>query len=197
MATATPKKTATAVSAAVTPTGLLEFTFAHGEKLTLNPEALSETIRRDALLHGLKAKLIDGAAIARNPDTGRSATIDDKFLAVKKIFDRITSPEGTWNENRKGNGGGNKSGGLFMAAMMRLTSKSREEVDAYLESIGKDAAAAMRKNPRVVEMMETIRAERANTEGIDSDALLDAFLDGGAGPNAEGNTDDSEGETGQ
>lgn len=178
MATATPKKTVTAVSATLNAHGdVLHLTFANGETLSVDSKALDPAIAQAALMHGLKQKLIDAAAISRDPETGRTAAIDDKYAAVRTVFDRITRADNpSWNIIRgTGEGGGNK-GGLLVRAMMRLTGKSREEIMAFLEDKTKEEVAALRKNPRIEEIMSQLRAESANTSGIDSDSLLDGLM---------------------
>ena len=184
MATATPKKSVTAVAATIN-SQILTLTFANGEVLTLNADALDPAIYAAAVMHGLKQKLIDAAAISRDPETGRTATIDDKYAAVRTVFDRITRAENpSWNIIRgTGEGGGNK-GGLLVRAMMRLTGKSRDEIMTFLEDKTKEEVAALRKNPRIEEIMSQLRAESANTSGIDSDSLLDGLM-GDSGDSGE------------
>lgn len=184
MATAN-KKLATAVSATIAGP-ILTLRFSNGEQLAVDANALSPDIQQQAMMHGLKQKLIDAAAIARDPETGRTATIDDKFNAVREVYDRITAAEGsTWNKARgNGESGGNK-GGLLVRAMMRLTSKSRDAIIEFLDAKTKEELAALRKNPRIAEIIAQLQVENANTNGVDSDALLDALMDGGDGTNFE------------
>lgn len=179
---ATPKKTATAVAAEVGGP-LLELTFSNGEKLAIDARQLSPEIQHMAMMHGLKQKLIDAAAIARNPDTGATAKIADKYAAVREVYDRITATDGsaTWNKVRGGEGTGNAKGGLLVAAMVRITGKTRDAVLEYVDGLSKEQVAALRKNPRVAEMIATIQSERAKTEGVDSDALLDGLMADGEG----------------
>ena len=170
----TETKRIPAVSADTTADGAVKFTFSDGRALLIEPWRLSDTIRHAAVVHGLKAKLVDAAAIARNPDTGRSATIDDKYDAVREIYDRITSPDGTWNKVR-GDGTGSAGSGLLVRALMQLFGKTRAEVDAKLAGMTKEQRAAMPGNKRVAEVMAQLRAAQSS---IDSDELLDeAFGD--------------------
>lgn len=179
MATIAPKKSVTAVAATISGT-VLKLTFGNGDSLIVDSTALAPEIVQAAVMHGLKQKLIDAAAISRDPETGRTATIDDKAAAVRIVWERITRQVNpSWNVVRvAGEGGGKAKGGILVAAMMRLTSKSRADVLAFLEAKTKEEVAALRKNPRVEEIMAQIRAEQANTDGIDSDALLDGLMDG-------------------
>jgi len=190
MATAN-KKLSTAVSATISGP-ILTLAFSNGQKLTVDANALSPEIQQAAMMHGLKQKLIDAAAIARDPDTGRTATIEDKYNAVHEVYVRITATDGsTWNKARgNGEGASSAKGGLLVRAMMRLTSKSRDAIIAFLDGKSKEELAALRKNPRVAEIIAQLQLEQANTNGVDSDKLLDALMDG----SEEGDDTDEESE---
>jgi len=158
--------------------GTLAINFAHGHALTLRLEDLSPAIRHAAMMHGLKQKLVDAAAIARNPDTGRSATLDDKYAAVKEVYDRITSPTGTWNKVRENGEGSKVKGGMLVRAMMKLTGKPHQAIVDYINGLTKEEVAALRKNPRVMDAIAALQAEEVKTGGINSDALLDGIMGG-------------------
>ena len=133
--------------------------FAHGKQLTITAAQLTHPIMEQAIWHGLKQKLVDAAAIGRNPETGRSATVDDKYKAVKAVYDRLLA--GRWNAER---GEGNApAGGLLFAALVRMYAgkKSDDDIRAFLAGKDDKQKAALRKNPRVVEIIEEIKAERA------------------------------------
>lgn len=154
-------------SAAVT------LTFANGKELLITTNSLRGGLLYAAAAHGLKQKLVDAAAISRNPDTGRSATIEDKYEAVKTVFDRLLS--GSWNAIREGGGG---SGGLLFRALCRMyPAKTPESLREYLEAKTPAEQAALRKNPRVAAIIEEIKAERGADDATDSDAMLDELND--------------------
>lgn len=173
----TTAKRAAAVAATIEGTSLT-LTFAHGQTLRLDAARLDPSIREQAMLHGLKQKLVDAAAIGRNPDTGRSATIADKFEAVREIFDRITGPNPTWNKVRGGESSGLGGNSLLLRALMRITGKPRETLVAFLESKSKEERAALRKQSRVASVILEIQAEEA-AKTIDTDGLLDELLGAG------------------
>ena len=62
------------IEVSVESDGTLVLTFRHGEVLRVHPESLAPEIQRAAMLHGLKQKLVDAAAISRDTATGRAAT---------------------------------------------------------------------------------------------------------------------------
>lgn len=158
---------------------ILTLTFAGGDKLTLDSGKLSEDVRAYALMHGLKQKLVDAAAIARNTDTGASATIADKQDAVTKVYERIIA--GEWNATRTGGEGGTGKGSLLFLALLRMQpTRDQAELAASLEGFTTEQRAALAKNAKVLPHIQAIQAERAAAmvakSGENSDALLDTLL---------------------
>jgi hypothetical protein len=145
--------------------GSLALTFANGKKLILAANQLSDDIMAEALIHGLKQKLVDAAAISRNPTTGKSATVDDKYQAVKEVYDRLLS--GAWNAER-----GEGQGTLLVQALCRMHGKDATVVREWLGKKSEDEVKALRVNPKVAAIIAQIQAERAKVENIDSDAML-------------------------
>lgn len=146
----------------------LTLKFSNGKSLTIRATQLSMAMEKEALYHGLKQKLVDAAAIARNPETGRSATVDDKFEAVREVYDRLLA--GSWNAPREGGG----SGSLLFKALCRV--KSTQEPSAirdWLAARSAEEKKALEANPTIAAAIAEIRAEQAKATGIDSDALLD------------------------
>ncbi len=149
----------------------LTLNFITGQELSVTLDNLSPEILRQAALHGLKQKLVDAAAIARNPDNGATATPADKFAAVKAVYDRITRADGTWNANREGEV--KQAGGMFLRALMELTKKDKESVQLYLEGLSKEQVAAMKKNQKVLDIMQRMEREAAAKVEDTADDLLD------------------------
>ena len=157
-----------AISATINGT-TLALTFANGETLTMRGDALNHDVQQYAMMHGLKQKLVDAAAISRNPETGRAASVEDKYQAVKAVYDRLLS--GQWNATREG--GGN-AGGLLFQALCRMYAgrKTPDELKAFLADKSDAEKTALRKNPRVAAIIEDIRTEQGKAANIDTDELL-------------------------
>lgn len=149
--------------------------FSNGQTLTLRAADLSQDIIARAVMHGLKQKLVDAAAISRDPETGRAATIETKFAAVKEVYDRLLS--GDWNKRREGGAGA--SGGLLFRALCRMYEgkKSADDIKAFLEAKTDAEKAALRKNAKVAAIIEEIRAESTKPGDANADDLL-ADLEG-------------------
>lgn len=152
---------------------VLRLTYADGDTLRLALRQLPDAILSAAVWHGLKQKLVDAAAISRDPETGRAATLDTKKRAVAEVHERLLA--GQWNKVREGVA----TGGLLLSALIRMYDgrKTREELEVYLSGKTDAEKAALRVNPKVAAIIEAIKAERAITSGTDSNALL-AELDG-------------------
>jgi hypothetical protein len=167
MTNQTETKRQAAIEATISPEhGLLNLTFANGRKLNLHLSELSSEMQTMAMLHGLKQKLVDAAAISRDPETGRSATVEQKYQAVFEVFQRLL--DGNWNAPREGNGGAS----LLLAAMVEFSGKPQDVVKTWLETKSDAEKKALSLNPKVAAIINRIRAERAKVEGIDSDDLL-------------------------
>lgn len=149
-------------------TGLQLKCAAVGAMLTLDGANLSPAIREQAMMHGLKQKLIDAAAISRNPDTGKSASPADKWAAVNAVYERLL--RGEWNAQR-GDGTGN--GGLLFRALCRMYgTKTPDQIREFLDGKTDAEKAALRKNPKVAAIIVEIQAEAGKAGDVDSDALL-------------------------
>jgi hypothetical protein len=146
--------------------GGLRLTFSNGLELSLQLADLTSGIMEQATLHGLKQKLVDAAAISRNPETGRSATVDDKYNAVKEVFDRLLA--GQWNKTR-GEGTTTAGGLLFRALCVMYTDKPPEAIKAFLDKKTPAEKAALRTNPKIATIIDTLRQPN---DDVATDAML-------------------------
>ena len=152
----------------------LHLNFANGQELAITASQLTNSIMEYAIFHGLKQKLVDAAAISRNPETGRAASVEDKYQAVKVVYDRLLA--GQWNAAREGGGA---TGGLLLQALVRMYAgrKTADELKAFLADKSDAEKTALRKNPRVATIIDEIRAEQGKAADIDTDELLGELED--------------------
>lgn len=144
---------------------VLVLTFSNGKTIEIDANTLSPDIQKQAMMHGLKQKLADAAAISRNTETGRAASVEDKFAAVEEVANRLKANEG-WNKVREGGG---QSGGLLLRALCELMPrKTREELAEWLAGKTDKERAALRAS-------ETIAAKIATYKPVDAE-LADNLL---------------------
>lgn len=151
---------------------VMQITWGDGLTTVVNRDQLT-AVADACMWHGFKQKCVDGAAIARNPDTGRSATVADKREAVLAIIARAEA--GDWFARREGSGG---AGTLLLAALVRLyPSKTRVALTEYLNGLEADARRKLERNERIAPMIEQIRTERrlASAEVGDGEDALAAI----------------------
>lgn len=148
----------------------LSLTFSDGNDLHLDYTTLAPEIVKQAVLHGLKQKLVDAAAIGAKD--GKYATVAQKYAAVKEVYDRLTGANGqpaSWNKVR-GNGDTPSSArGLLVRALMELRNKDEATVDRYLDTLSKEQLSALRNNSQVAAKIAELKSRGA---AIDSDELL-------------------------
>lgn len=157
--------------------GALTLKFATGDSAQLATVDLSPEILSQALLHGLKQKLVDAAAIARNTETGASATTEDKRDAVMKVLERLL--EGDWNSRREGGASAEKGSILLLALQRAKPNDDPAKLREWLHTRTDAEKAAIGKNPKLMPFILQVQAERAaaaaekaKKSGIDSDDLL-------------------------
>jgi len=170
MATTNTKRAA--ISADIfMPKLTLTLNFADGKELIINAAALRREIRDMAMMHGLKQKLVDAAALSRNPANGQPASIVDKYEAVKRVADRLLSADGTWNEGRGEGSTAAPNSNILLRALMRMTGRDETYVRDFMSSKTKEQIAALRKNPRVMTIIAELQAATV-VNGVNTDALL-------------------------
>ena len=165
----------TAITATIVTNGTderpcaLHLKFADGKELAITASQLTNSVREYAIFHGLKQKLVDAAAISCNPETGRAASVEDKYQAVKTVYDRLLA--GSWNAVREGGGA---TGGLLLHALHRMYAgrKTADELKTFLADKSDAEKTALRKNPRVAKIIEEIRAKTGKVAKIDTDKML-------------------------
>lgn len=148
----------------------MRLTFAGGNVTTVTRGELTP-LAEAFMWHGAKQKFIDAAAISRNPETGRSATADDKMDAVLEVIERCVVAH-QWNKAREGGGAGT----LLLEALCRVYAGKRSRVDlvAFLEGKTPEERRALERNARIAPVIEAIRTERrlAAGTGADGEDLL-------------------------
>ena len=149
-----------------------QFTTAEGD-ITVRFSDLSDDIRHALMVHGLKQKIADAAAIPRDTETGRSATDAEKLAAMRAVAARINA--GEWAA-RAGDGS-SAPRSLLQRALERLyPTKAPEAIAAYVAGLTKQEQSALRMSPKVAPTIAGLKAESARATTLDTDALLDGLM---------------------
>lgn len=144
---------------------------------TLSPATLSDEIRNLAMLHGLRQKVADAAAMAKDdPDN----TPSGKLAAMQAVADNIIA--GDWSK-RSGDGSGPVVGIIYRAferwvGEMAVAKKSKtvptpDEIRAVYDAKTRAEQLALRSVPRIAEIVEEIKASRGTkASAVNPDELL-------------------------
>lgn len=132
---------------------------------TLDMRALHENVKERAELHGMVQRCSDGAAIARDPETGLPATPADKLARVKRLVEHYNSGTHEWSLNRVGDGT-IQAGYLLQALCIMYPKLTPEQVRNWLGDMNRATQAELRKHPKVADIIDEIkRNEPVDEEG--------------------------------
>lgn len=143
--------------------------------LVVDADRLTADLFTYAALHGLAQKVGDAAAIERDKETGRSATPQQKYDAMKAVIEHLYAG-GDWNRKAEGDGSGGV--GLLVQALVRVTGQDKDTLAKTVATWDAKTQAAMRADPAVAPVIAAIKAERAAkaTGGVDTQGLLAGLL---------------------
>lgn len=160
----------------------LTLEFADGRVIRVCASELPQSIVAHATMHGLKQKLVDAAALSRNTETGRAASLDDKFTAVREVYNRLFA--GEWNKTRGDGTGATAAGGLLYRALVRMYegAKTPEDVAKFLDGKTDAEKAKLRANAKVAATILELKIEDARKktdapDAADDDGLFDGLGD--------------------
>lgn len=148
--------------------GIIVFNVLNAGKISFNPHNTSVENQERAMAHGFIQRISDAAAIPRDTETGKSATADEKFEAMLKLVKHYESGTAEWSRVRE-SGEGN-SGGLLLAALVKMSGKPKEEIRTWMKSQTRTQLDAMRDTDRVKKVIDSIRP--APSISVDTDAML-------------------------
>lgn len=140
----------------------------HLRRLVLNAESLSDEVRHAAVMVGLKNKVIDAAAIARDRVTGKSATLEDKFLAMNAVVERLIG--GEWNATAK-KAARVTADDYLVLAIVEIKGTEEAKARAWVDGKSKEEKIALRKMEAVATKIAEIMSRGVTS--ADGAALLD------------------------
>jgi hypothetical protein len=158
---------------------VLSFNVLGAGKLDLDLDRLGAAVKMRAVMHGMKQRVSDAAAIPRNTETGLAASPAEKFEAMKALVDHYMSGTNEWSPVRTTGGGAKKDEGLTLAAMRRVWPDRDAEatVEAIAQKRGIDRRAALALFAQTKEVGAAIAAIKAERATVSADDLLDEMND--------------------
>lgn len=149
------------------------FTFPGHAARTISLGTLSGDMQISLMVHGLKQKVADGAAMSRNPETGRPASDSDKIDRMNAIIDRLIA--GQWRAT--GEGGATATGGYLLRALCELyPTRSVEQLREFVAGKSETEKIKLRASSKIAPIIERLKAEKARPS-VEDEADLFAGLD--------------------
>lgn len=194
----TDKKRANSIISKRVWQGNREYTVHGVGTLIVYPDKMSAECRAYAMGHGIDQRVCDAAALSRDTSTGKSATPQEKFEAMRRIVDHLNSGSTDWAIRVAASAG--PDAGLTLLAMMRALGKTLDDVEALVAATMKkrgvergDALKIWMDAEQVAQAALDIKRERltAKKNAVD---LVAEMMGGGEGDESDDETDDQDGD---
>lgn len=164
------------ISVSVAENNVMTFSVEGVGSFNVDPATLSDDIRNVAMLHGLRQKVCDAAAMSKDdPDN----TPEGKLAAMQSVADNIAA--GDWSK-RSGDGSGPVVGIIYLAfarwvgeqaAKAKKPEPTNDAIRAIYDGMSRSEQLALRSIPRVGEIVAEIKASReSKSSAVDASALL-------------------------
>lgn len=131
----------------------LEFRFANGETVAVDPNGFSDTVRTAAMFHGFSQKLGDAYATSKDADEAY-----DKFMSLKERLEA-----GEWIA--EGESAGPRISMVILAIVAAKAAAGQtvteSEVAEKYHAMDKERQKALMEDPRIKAAYEALRAEAA------------------------------------
>lgn len=180
----TDKKRANSIISKRVWQGNREYTVHGVGTLVVYPDKMSAECRAYAMGHGIDQRVCDAAALSRDTSTGKSATPQEKFEAMRRIVDHLNSGSTDWAIRVAASSG--PDAGLTLQAMMRALGKSLDGVEALIAATmtkrGVERGEALKiwaNAKQVAQAILDIKRERAEGGADAADLEAEMMGDGG------------------
>ena len=156
------------VKVEVTDTALTFSCIGHDGTATLTLADVSAVIINRAAVHGLRQRIQDAAAQSRDEVTGKPATPEEKFAAMKALVDHYMTGTIEWNVGRSGGTGTSGERALCVAAMteafpLTVDIDIREKVKGWTNT----EVAAVLASAVIKPIADRMRAARVSSVNVD------------------------------
>lgn len=140
-----------------------------GHVLRFVMSTASKANRDYAALHGFNQRIGDAGALGFDKSTGKFATMDDKFSAMKEIADHIMSGNDQWELPRSATGPRMDSTVeiLVRALMEEKPDRDEPSVRVKVKAMNIGQRKALMKSERLVEIVSRIEMESVKSVNVD------------------------------
>lgn len=156
---------------------IISFHVAGAGTLTLDVSKVNAENVQRASVHGFIQRVSDGAAMSRDPKTGKPATPEDKAARMAAIIAHYESGAAEWSMRGQGTG---ETGGLLYRALVRhlVMDKGASDDDArkrakqFMDALDTGEKKALLASSVIKPHADAIRAEAMPDADEKADVLL-------------------------
>ncbi len=147
------------------------------DPITLRWAQMSDATRAEGFGYGMEVRLTRAAAIEKDSKTGKSASVEEKHAAVKRLADHYASGTDQWAMASLGGGGLSADTKVLIEALVRVLGLTPDTAEEQVRAMTSDERAALRLDPEIKPAIDQIYREQSAK--VDTKGLL-AKLRGGA-----------------
>lgn len=134
---------------------------------------LSAAVRAEAMGYGMEVRLTRAAALEANEKTGRPATAQEKFAAIKRLADHYASGSDSWTMAQGPREGWMNSDNLALAeALSKGFEIDLELAKAKVKEMSPAEREALRVDEEVKPWLDEVYASRVAVAKVDTKGLL-------------------------
>lgn len=130
--------------------------------VTLQMVRMSEVNVNRAAVHGMIQRISDRAAIGRDPETGASATPQEKLAAMQALVDHYHTGTSEWSMVAKGEGA--QRGLLFQALCIAYPNRKPEEIREWLGKRSKAEQAKLRQSEKIAVIIAELQPDTGEAD---------------------------------
>lgn len=138
----TKAKANSVVTHALVPEGI-QFNVLGAGSFVFDYTQAAQSNRTHAEIHGWLQRIVDAAAIGRDPETGRSATPMEKLTAMQELAAHYEGGNPEWS--RKGGGGDTRAGNLTIRALANVRGWTDEKATTEATRIAVEDGITLQK----------------------------------------------------
>lgn len=133
--------------------------------LVLKFGQLSDAVKSEAMGYGMEVRLTRAAAMERDPKSGKPASAQDKYDAIKRLVDHYATGTDAWAMAGGGGGGLSADTKALIEALVRALGMHSDAAEEAVREMTTAERDALRVDDEIKPHLDAVYAERARAGG--------------------------------
>jgi hypothetical protein len=135
------------------------------QPLVLKFGQLSDAVKAESMGYGMEVRLTRAAAIERDAKSGKPASAQDKYDAIKRLVDHYATGTDAWAMAGGGGGGLSADTKALIEALVRALGMHADAAEEAVREMTTAERDALRVDDEIKPHLDAIYAERAKAGG--------------------------------